>query len=951
MANQNYFKRILAGTLAILTVAGYMPANVGGLLTGGVEIVANAGSIAGIYPNIVSTSLYDDNTHLKELTAEFYWPHTQVSTALVLLDKDIRVQGQEMSNTYSNIATTYEESLKYVQTIFAGTTEFGKTDFEVTNSQTTYQRNIVFPENKLSATDTSKQYYLYLWTKNGSQVYPDMLIAVLQANEDGFFCYQLGDDNNFSYTPTTTGTKIKKSQNLTIDAVDKLYNNQNYDGLTIEGAKAGTQIITYSGRNKTDYATSETAPTAIGDYTVTVAYSGDDEYASASASADFSIVKAQNISAYGYDSNNPDAERNKVSVRVSNDSETFSDVIASVDTADEYYYGQMPEKSEISIPDETFGAVVTVDDDDFYITKKGDRKGTHLDVEELEVNNTYIVNTVIHVEADGNGYDFNIKKEFTYSPRPLSACDVYYLDENGEEQKLDLETALVPEYNSYDVTAFGYDGEEKNLTIIFRNPYNGEKLTLDKEYYFISDDGETNPHNTTSATNSDWYAFGLRAKEDVDGAVNNYADQIFFNWKITPAEMDIHADPNGKVYDGAQAADADFTFTGKHADLLQDADTTMTIEFGRETASETSIKGLQKMNDYLASTVLEEEQIATYARILNQYLKGMVGKYIENDFTLTENANFQFGEITVNGESMAVSDTASTESIERDGKALFLTSASFEDGKLNIAFATEEKIPVTDGISAGKHTAVITVSNPNYLDTTLTVPFEIAKRLVTITPEEKQGITYGDEIIPKIAYIVEDQNDDENTGFIDDDLAENQTRADFFGDIVKINKYISDTDTVTYFSYDGGKNNAGQYDYTLPASTSTFANYELKFADTEFFTVSPKELTQDMFKFTASSVLTYNEKEQDAPEWTYNDGTFADGTAKLTEDDFTVGGPNQAVFPNTYNREFYGQGNYTGEAVINWMIAKDASNSVIVSAEGFTYYGQNAEAHNVVSVL
>ncbi|MBR0485625.1 MAG: hypothetical protein IJJ69_12780, partial [Oscillospiraceae bacterium] len=42
MAKRNYFKRILAGTLAILTVAGYMPANVGDFLTGGMEIVANA---------------------------------------------------------------------------------------------------------------------------------------------------------------------------------------------------------------------------------------------------------------------------------------------------------------------------------------------------------------------------------------------------------------------------------------------------------------------------------------------------------------------------------------------------------------------------------------------------------------------------------------------------------------------------------------------------------------------------------------------------------------------------------------------------------------------------------------------------------------------------------------------------------------------------------------------
>ena len=42
----NTFKRVMAGTLAVLTVASPMTANVGGFLTGSVAIVASADEVA-----------------------------------------------------------------------------------------------------------------------------------------------------------------------------------------------------------------------------------------------------------------------------------------------------------------------------------------------------------------------------------------------------------------------------------------------------------------------------------------------------------------------------------------------------------------------------------------------------------------------------------------------------------------------------------------------------------------------------------------------------------------------------------------------------------------------------------------------------------------------------------------------------------------------------------------
>ena len=47
MKKHNGFKRVLAGVLAVLTVAAYMPANVGGLLTGDNAIVASAAKVNG----------------------------------------------------------------------------------------------------------------------------------------------------------------------------------------------------------------------------------------------------------------------------------------------------------------------------------------------------------------------------------------------------------------------------------------------------------------------------------------------------------------------------------------------------------------------------------------------------------------------------------------------------------------------------------------------------------------------------------------------------------------------------------------------------------------------------------------------------------------------------------------------------------------------------------------
>jgi hypothetical protein len=62
-----------------------------------------------------------------------------------------------------------------------------------------------------------------------------------------------------------------------------------------KGGSSGAVSLSYSGRSSTTYAASSTPPTNAGDYTVTVSVAEDDTYSAGSASANFSITKANAV--------------------------------------------------------------------------------------------------------------------------------------------------------------------------------------------------------------------------------------------------------------------------------------------------------------------------------------------------------------------------------------------------------------------------------------------------------------------------------------------------------------------------------------------------------------------------------------------------------------------------------------------------------------------------------
>lgn len=100
----------------------------------------------------------------------------------------------------------------------------------------------------------------------------------------------------FLYAEFST-TKPKSDQSWTISAANATYTGSGVAGYTISGDHYGTLSTSYKGRSNTTYD-STSAPSAVGDYTVTVTYAGNDSYNARSQSVDFSITKGKGSISY-----------------------------------------------------------------------------------------------------------------------------------------------------------------------------------------------------------------------------------------------------------------------------------------------------------------------------------------------------------------------------------------------------------------------------------------------------------------------------------------------------------------------------------------------------------------------------------------------------------------------------------------------------------------------------
>ncbi len=348
-----------------------------------------------------------------------------------------------------------------------------------------------------------------------------------------------------------------------------------------------------------------------------------------------------------------------------------------------------------------------------------------------------------------------------------------------------------------------------------------------------------------------------------------------------------------------------------------------------------------KNNVYGTETVLTADE---YTDTLEAQTD--VGTY-SAEFTTDDECEFYTGSLTVNWsieKGNADIKVAPVENIVYDGSEIDITDFIFTGNDAALVNDTETYPETEVTISgekltdAGKHNATIKLKFKNYNELELPVEVNIKKRELKITPKEDQKIVYGTTEKPILTFDLEttadeDENNewDTKTGVIPSDIE----KIDF-----------SPALALRDFDYNYYMNNAGTYQYGI--TTEEFVNYTVVLDGNAVFTVEPKELSADMFKVDTED-YTYDASRKKAPDFTIDDGTFRDaqGTAKLTGNDFIQGGTDHAVLPGTYTVEFFGQGNYKGLVTFDWQIKPIQTYSIYASLPEAKVYDGKADEPEV----
>lgn len=242
------------------------------------------------------------------------------------------------------------------------------------------------------------------------------------------------------------------------------------------------------------------------------------------------------------------------------------------------YYGDYPTNADVTI---TKGYENVVSVADVYFSNSEGTKITR-----PVVGEKYFVTAKVNVDQNAKVDEPNkdlsvlyLTKEVNYEPRPLNQCKIYYKNADGEKVLVNPN-----EDGKYDIPYFTFNGEEQAPEIVIENDVTRkttdglvtetETLTLDTEYSVKGEEG-----SCTKASSVNDYWFGYAASEEVDGKLNNYSGEADFNWGIDSVSADITVEAKDNVIYDALALDAtDFEFSGDNADILDLPGTTITIE-------------------------------------------------------------------------------------------------------------------------------------------------------------------------------------------------------------------------------------------------------------------------------------------------------------------------------------------------------------------------------------
>ncbi len=236
---KNTFKRVLAGSLALLTVAAYVPANVGGLIQ--TSLVANAAASATTEKVTFNFGVAKDY-----LTSVDYGGTTWSETTLAAFDGNANMNGNTAVTVNSKIPLTLTSSKTF-------------TDLATFKLGTT----LTVPGEKVDTTAPSTDSKVYLVSENGtisSKTVTNTVYAALSTDEKknyldiststGTYLY-----NGVYYTDidVTAGTAFDTGNPKPVQAIANLYTQVNTDySLTVTGhTVADGDAITVDTENKT----------------------------------------------------------------------------------------------------------------------------------------------------------------------------------------------------------------------------------------------------------------------------------------------------------------------------------------------------------------------------------------------------------------------------------------------------------------------------------------------------------------------------------------------------------------------------------------------------------------------------------------------------------------------------------------------------------------------------
>ena len=989
MAKRNYFKRVLAGTLAILTVAVYLPANVGtGGLFGSTAITANAETYtSGSYnwANVKAGDILGPGVGVNFY--RIYLDGSQIATSGYTLDKYVKV-----SNVYSgsgteiymlsldvgNATVTMVDNTADIFSVVLNGDSLTADDYEVsyensdnnpidkpTEEGTYYAvikgKGIYSGEKKQSFTIritalSTASITATASTYTGSTLTPVIKVGDTTLTENTDYTYTVTDSQNNpvdsvvnagTYHVTVTAVEGSnytgsKTVDWTVNKADPTASlftftppeNLNYDGnaktATIEPATGitgmGDITVLYTKDGQTGSGTTE--PKEVGTYKASVSTSDGDNYNSVTAltADDWTFT----------------IDYAKIPVTLSNLDGAVVVPVGETDalTPENNTYTLQGTKSyNIYTKKSIFNSNITIGDGGTATTKKLFKELSVSTAEDVDYNGTTYAYcyTVKIPDIPQESYMLSHNNDFVGKVFKEDQTKLYVADGTVTQTTANLAATLKGDGTYY----YGDTPTAESVEIkdTFKKYVAVAEDENGKAKVYLAD--ASGNRLDLSAGNVAYGTYNLTAElivdNDGDGDFETGTTEQTTYTVYTPVKYEKRPMSKNKYYlvDGE-----------KETELTVGSDGTITVP-----ANTFTYNGEDQIPEIIVKNGGSNADVVLGTHYTSD-VKTEEGEYInagDYSFKLTaqtgDNNNYT-DSVTVKWtieKATAKVNVTAKDGIIYDGEELdindFDVTIADENDELSQQFidemtGTEVKTSATvkgktgyNITSAGEQKAVVTLKNPNFADFTANVDATIAKREVKITPDADQSIIYGTEEKPVISVTAEQAVDEDGDGEWD-------TKTGVVP--VDVNVDFKPAVAVKNFDYTYFMNNAKTYEYEI--SDVELDNYTAVLDDTNtvVFTVKPKELTEDMFTVDFEDAdYTFDGTKKLAPEYTFSDGKYKDKykTAKLKATDFEVGGTDHAILPGKYTLEFSGQGNYTGFVSFDWEIKSIQDYSISASLD------------------